>query len=35
MQKRETLSEWAKRKKDEKKATEQQIVPEAKQVSTP
>ena len=34
-QKKETLGEWAKRKKDEKKAAEQQIVPEATQVSTP
>ena len=32
---RETLGEWAKRKKDEKKAAEQQTVPEATQVSTP
>ena len=32
---RETLGEWAKRKKDEKKAAEQQTVPETKQVSTP
>ena len=31
----DTLDKWAKRKKDEKKAAEQQTVPEATQVSTP